>query len=78
MINALTNLAKHQMEGLVDSKIRSHSACSAKDWRLPAQPFREADQPKAGPTLIVTLLLSLGLWAAIRGVVATMASTVLG
>ena len=68
MINALTNLVNTRWRGLVDSKIRSHSACSAKDWRLPAQPFREADQPKAGPTLIVTLLLSLALWAAIWGV----------
>ena len=77
MINALTNLAKHQMEGLVDSKIRSHSACSAKDWRLPAQPFREADQPKAGPILIVTLLLSLALWTGVWGIVSSLASTVL-
>jgi len=51
----------------VDSEIRSHSGYSANDWRLPAQPFEEGDQPNTGPTLIVTLLLSLALWAGIWG-----------
>jgi len=77
MINALPNLVNTRWRGLVDSEIRSHSACSAKDWRLPAQSFEEADQPNAGPTLIVTLLLSLALWAGIWGIVSSLASTVL-
>ena len=80
MINALTNLAKHQMEGLVDSKIRSHSAYSANDWRLAAQPFEEpasGNRPHTDLTLIVTLLLSLALWAGVWGVVSSLASTVL-
>ena len=65
----------------MDSKIRSHSAYSANDWRLAAQPFEEPasrNRPHTDLTLIVTLLLSLGLWAAIWGVVASLASAALG
>jgi hypothetical protein len=52
--------------------------CDA-DW-LPAKPFEEHqayDWPDRGASLILISLLSLGLWAAIWGVVASLA-TVLG
>jgi hypothetical protein len=65
----------------VDSKIRSQSAYSANDWTLPAQPVEKHalySRPDIGAPLVMTLLLSLGLWAAIWGVVASLASAVLG
>jgi hypothetical protein len=65
----------------VDSKIRSHSAYSANDRRLPVRTSEKrvsCDRLSTGPTLIVTLLLSLALWAGIWGIVASLASTMLG
>jgi len=64
----------------VDSKIRSHSAHTAKDRRLPAQPIEKRapyGRPDIGASLVMTLLLSLGLWAAIWGAVASLSATVL-
>jgi len=64
----------------VDSKIRLQSPYSINDWRRPAQPFEKHapyGRPDIGASLITTLLLSLGLWAAIWGVVASLALTVL-
>jgi hypothetical protein len=52
------------MEGLVDSKIRLDSAYTASDWRLPGELVQKRapdDRPDTGPTLIITLLLSLAL-----------------
>ena len=63
----------------MDNKIRSHSAHSANDWRLPARSFEKRalhSRPEIGASLVMTLLLSLGLWAAIWGAV-TAASAVL-
>jgi hypothetical protein len=60
----------------VDSKIR----CDGDALRLPAQPFEKPspyDRPDIGAFLIATLLLSLGLWAAIWAAVASLASAVL-
>jgi hypothetical protein len=50
----------------VDSEIRWHGSYSENNWRLPAQ-----------RSLIVTLLLSIGLWAAIWGAVDLLASAAL-
>ena len=61
----------------MDSKIRSHSAYSANDWKVPAQPFEERASRYTGASLIVTLLLSLGLWAAIWGAVTSLFSVAL-
>ena len=64
----------------MDKKIRSHSAYSANDWRPPAEPFEEralGDRPDTGASLIVALLLSLGLWAAIWGAVTSLFSVAL-
>jgi len=58
----------------VDSNIRSQHAYSVNDWRLPA-PYDRADR---GADLIVISLLSLGLWAGIWAVVASLAAAVLG
>ena len=60
--------------GLVDSNIRLQHAYSVNDWRLPA-PYDRAD---TGADLIVISLLSLGLWAGIWAVVASLAAAVLG
>jgi hypothetical protein len=65
------------MEGLVDSKIRSQGAYSVGDWSGAAQPFEKPapyDGPDIGASLIATLLLSLGFWAAIWAAVAYVAS----
>jgi hypothetical protein len=67
--------------GLVDSKIRLESPYSVNDWRRLAARFEKHapyGRPNIGPSLIMTLLLSLGLWAGIWGVVASLASAVLG
>jgi hypothetical protein len=56
----------------VDRKIRSHSGL----WGLPAE--RLYDSPDTGASLILIALLSLGLWAAIWGAVASFASVVFG
>ena len=72
---------EHQIEGLVDNKIRSHSGYSANDWRLSAEQIEKRssrDQLNTDPTLIVTLLLSLALWAAIWGVVSSFISAASG
>jgi hypothetical protein len=61
----------------VQSKIRSHGACFVNDWRLSAEPFEEItsyDRPGTGSYLVLISLLSLGLWAAIWGVVASLFS----
>jgi hypothetical protein len=61
--DCINNGGAHQMMGaLVDSNIRSQGAYSANDRRLPTE-------PDTGTYLIVISLLSLGLWATIRGTV---------
>ena len=53
---------------MVDSKIRFESLYSVNEERGPAQPFKKSalyGRPELGASLIMTLLLSLGLWAAI-------------
>jgi hypothetical protein len=80
IVNALANLVNTRWRGLLDSEIRLHSAYTAKDWRLPAELFQKRapdDRPHTGPTLIVTLLLSLAFWAGMWGVVGSLAATVL-
>jgi hypothetical protein len=65
------------MDGLMDSKILSQGAYSVNDRRLPAQPFeRPAPHHRldTGAYLIVTVLLSLGIWAGIWAVVASLFS----
>jgi hypothetical protein len=55
----------------VDNNNRSQGAYSGNDRRLPAQPPFERPAPHhrldTGAYLIVTVLLSLGLWATIWG-----------
>jgi hypothetical protein len=64
---------------LVESKIVLHDTYSVDDRRPTAQPLgkRAPHRPDKGATLIVTLLLSLGLWAAIWGAVALLFSALL-
>jgi hypothetical protein len=65
----------------VDSKIRSHSAYSVNPCGPPAKSFEKLapyDRLDEGAYLIVISLLSLGIWAAIWGAVATFGSAVLG
>jgi hypothetical protein len=65
----------------VDSKIRFESLYSINEERGPAEPFKKSalyGRPELGASLIMTLLLSLGLWAAIWGALASLASAVLG
>jgi len=64
---------------LVNSKNRLQSPYSVNDRRRPAQLLEERGRgrPDMGTSLITTLLLSLGLWAAIWGVVASLASVAL-
>jgi hypothetical protein len=64
----------------VESNIRSHGAYLVNDWRLPAAPFEKIslyDQPDTGVCLALISLLSLGLWAAIWGAVASLFSATL-
>jgi hypothetical protein len=61
----------------MDSKIRPHGAYSANDRRLQAQSFEKRaphHRLGTGAFLIVTLLLSLGLWAGIWGALASLLS----
>jgi hypothetical protein len=61
----------------VDSKIRAQGAYSGNDWRLVAQLFekRASDHRlDTGSYLIVTVLLSLGVWATIWGAVTSLLS----
>ena len=60
----------------MDSKIQ----CDTDALGLPAEPFEKHqahDWPDTGASLILISLLSLGLWAAIWGTVASL-TTVLG
>jgi len=64
----------------VESKIRLHGAYFATDWRLWAEPFEDItsyDQAGTGSYLVLISLLSLGLWAAIWGVVVSLFSATL-
>jgi hypothetical protein len=65
------------MEGLVDNNNRSQGAYSGNDWRLVAQPFEKRPSDHrldTGSYLIVTVLLSLGIWATIWGAVTSLFS----
>jgi hypothetical protein len=62
---ALPNFMHTRPGKLVESKIRSRGA-----WGLPAKAFEKHqayDWPDTGASLILILVLSLGLWAAIWG-----------
>ena len=62
------------------SEIRSLGAYFANDWRLPAAPFGKIspyDKGDTGVCLALITLLSLGLWAAIWGAVASLFSATL-
>jgi hypothetical protein len=64
--------------GLVDSKMRSYSGYF--DWTLPTELSERRtshDGPDTGACLIVVSLLSLGIWAAIWGAVASLSAAVL-
>ena len=64
----------------METKIRSHGAHFANNCRQRVRPFREItpdDQLNAGARLVLILLLSLGLWAAIWGAVASLFSATL-
>ena len=68
------------MRGLVESNIRSYGAYFANDWRLPAATFEKIsshNQPDTGVCLVLISLLSLGLWAAFWGAVASLFSATL-
>jgi hypothetical protein len=63
------------MEGLMDGKVLSPGAYSVNDRTLPAQPFEERAphyRLDAGASLIVTVVLSLGIWATIWGAVTSL------
>jgi hypothetical protein len=65
------------MEGLMDGKVLSTGAYSVGDCTLLARPFgKRAPHHRldAGAYLIMTVLLSLGVWAAIWGAVASLFS----
>jgi hypothetical protein len=60
------------MEGLMDGKVLSPGAYSVSNRTLLAQPFgKRAPQLDTGAYLIMTVLLSLGIWAAIWGGIAS-------
>ena len=64
----------------MESTIRSQRAYVVNDWTLPAARFEKIApylQRDTGVCLALISLLSLGLWAAIWGVVAAWASVVL-
>ena len=61
----------------MDSKIRLQSPHSINDWRRPAQQVEKRapyGRPDTGASLILISLLSLGLWAAVWGTVASLAA----
>jgi hypothetical protein len=61
----------------VDNNIRSQGAYSGSDWRLLAQLFGKRvfrHRLDMGAYLIVTVLLSLGVWAGIWGAIALLFS----
>ena len=61
----------------MESKIRLHGAYFGHHWRLWTEPFDEitsCDRPDTGSYLVLISLLSLGLWAAIWGIVAALFS----
>ena len=78
---ALTDLTyTRQWRGLVESKIPSDGGYFANDWRLLAAPFEKIssyNQPDTGVCLVLISLMSLGLWAAIWGAVASLFSATL-
>jgi hypothetical protein len=65
------------MEGLMNGKVLSLGAYSVNDRTLPAQPFEKRaphHRLGTGASLIVTVLLSLGVWATIWGAVTSLLS----
>jgi hypothetical protein len=65
---------------LVDSNAVLHGTYSVDDRWLPAELFEKRapyDRPGTGTYLIVISLLSLGLWAAIWGAIASLFSAAL-